>query len=330
MQVAILEVTRACTAACAFCYNPWRATPMEAETKRTLSAEQWCATIDKLKKWGVRTLAFSGGEPLLSPHLFETATYAKALGFTNALLTNGTLVGESAEAVAQSFNVVQISLHGTQKTHDSLAGRAGTFNRALEGRVALMEYDVPVSAVTVVTRQNLGDLRDAIALAAALDMKSVLVNRFLTGGRGLQNARRLSLHTSEVVEMLDVLEEASDEYGIAVFCGTPTPPCIDGLGEYRFLLKEGCLAGKGLHCAIDPSGDLKVCNHSPTVLGSCVDADPQSLYETSEYVRGFTALRYIPQMCEGCSKIERCRGGCREAAHALCGDIRAPDPLFVI
>lgn len=75
---------------------------------------------------------------------------------------------------------------------------------------------------------------------------------------------------------------------------------------------------------------LKVCNHSPTVLGNCIESDPKELYETSEYVRGFKELRYTPKMCEGCSKLEKCKGGCREAAHVLFGDIKAPDPVFCL
>jgi len=125
---------------------------------------------------------------------------------------------------------------------------------ALRGIIALMDYSVFMSAVIVVNRLNLHELRDTIALIASMDMSSVLINRFLPGGRGLRNAQSLSLKKKELVEMLNIVEEACEEYGISPFVGTPIPPCLDGLRDYKFLLKEGCMAGKGLHCAIDPSG----------------------------------------------------------------------------
>lgn len=331
MKVAILEVAYSCNLYCKFCYNPWQATGVQQYyKKKVLSPRDFFTIIDKLKEWGVDNLAFSGGEPLLNKDIFEIARYSKNRGFKNSLLTNGLLCAKLAKEIAENFNVVQISIHGLKETHEELTGVKGSFSRALEGVITLMDYSIAMSAVIVVNRLNLHDLRDTIALVASMDMNSVLINRFLPGGRGLRNARSLSLKKEELVEMLNVVEEACEEYGIPPFVGTPTPPCLEGLRDYKFLLKEGCMAGKGLHCTIDPSGGLKVCNHSPIILGNCLESDPKELYETSEYVRGFKELRYTPKMCEGCPKLEKCKGGCREAAHILFGDIKAPDPIFCL
>lgn len=330
MKFAILEVSYACNAACSFCYNAWRAPKKEPyRTSQVLPKASFFSIIDKLKAWGVDTLGYSGGEPLLNADIFEIAAYSKKMGFKNSLLTNGMLLEKYSKSVATNFNVVQISLHGTQRAHDSLTGREGSFNQALMGRAALMDSDVAVSCVMVVNRRNLPSLEDTMALAAAMDMNSVLVNRFLPGGRGLENVEELCLSTKELVDMLDRVEQSSEEYGIPVLVGTPTPPCLEGLRDYKFLLKEGCMAGKNLHCAIDPSGGLRVCNHSQTVLGNCLELDPQSIYENSDYVKGFTELRYTPDMCKGCSMLEKCKGGCREAAYALFGNLAAPDPIFI-
>jgi radical SAM protein with 4Fe4S-binding SPASM domain len=330
MKVAILEVAYSCNVKCKFCYNPWGASNGKRYPQaKVLSRNDFFRIIDKLKKWGVDTLAFSGGEPLLNKDIFEIAAYSREQGFKNSLLTNGILVESMAKKIAENFDVVQVSLHGTEQTHDKLTGSKGSFQGALMGRIALMDYDVSVSAVIVVNRQNLSDLRDTIALAAAMDMNSVLVNRFLPGGKGIENARSLGLEQKELVEMLDVIEEASNDYGIPPLVGTPTPLCLEGLRDYNFTLKEGCMAGKGLHCAIDPSGGMRVCNHSPQVLGNCLKSDPKILYETSQYVKGFPELRYTPEMCEGCTKLDKCKGGCREAAHVLSGSLKAPDPIFI-
>lgn len=342
MKVVILEVAYSCNSKCKFCYNPWGVSKENGKEQRNsdsdinkyLKAEilpknDFFHIIDKLKKWGVDSLGFSGGEPLLNPDIFEIAAYAKEQGFKNSLLTNGMLVKKFAKEIADNFDVVQISLHGTQQTHDNLTGINGSFQNAMNGRIALMDYSVSVSTVTVVNKINLCELRDTMALAAALDMNGVLVNRFLPGGKGLENAGRLGIDQKELLEMLNIIESASEDYGIPPLVGTPIPLCIEGLRSYNFLLKEGCVAGKGLHCAIDPSGRLRVCNHSPVVLGNCLKADPDYIYENSEYVKGFQELRYTPEMCIGCNKLDRCKGGCREAAHVSFGSLMAPDPLFV-
>jgi radical SAM protein with 4Fe4S-binding SPASM domain len=330
MKIVILEVSFSCNAKCSFCYNPWEASSGERYPQaKVLPKTDFFLIIDKLKRWGVDTIGFSGGEPLLNQDIFEIAAYSKEQGIRNSLLTNGMLVENMAKEVADNFDQVQISLHGKEQTHDKLTGIKGSFQKALMGRVALMDYNIPVSGVTVVNKLNFCDLRDTIALAAAIDMNSLLVNRFMPGGRGVENSASLCLKQNELVEMMNVIEVASEDYGIPPFVGTPTPSCIEGLRTYKFLLKEGCMAGKGFHCAIDPAGGLRVCNHSLEVLGNSLKSDPKSIYETSEYVKGFTELRYTPEMCTGCADLDKCKGGCREAAHALFGSLKAPDPLFI-
>lgn len=341
MKVVILEVAYSCNSECKFCYNPWKSNENGKKQKNNggdinkylrteiLPKKDFIHIIDKLKKWGAGFLGFSGGEPLTNPDIFEIAAYAKEQGFKNSLLTNGLLVKKFAKKIADNFDLVQISLHGIQKTHDYLTGINGSFQDVMNGRIALMDYGVLASAVTVVNKINLCELRNTMALAATLDMNNILVNRFLPGGKGLENVKNLSIDQKELVEMLDTIEKTSEDYGIPSFIGTPIPLCIEGLRSYNFLLKEGCMAGKGLHCAIDPSGMLKVCNHSPVVLGNCLKEDPDNIYENSEYVKGFQELRYTPEMCIGCTKLDKCKGGCREAAHVSFNSLMAPDPIFV-
>ena len=85
-----------------------------------------------------------------------------------------------------------------------------------------------------------------------------------------------------------------------------------------------CSAAKGF-CIIDPSGYLKVCNHSPVRI--CRYDELETL-KNNAYWNAFRQRDYIPQMCKDCNKRDRCDGGCREAAHVYHGAINAPDPLF--
>ena len=94
----------------------------------------------------------------------------------------------------------------------------------------------------MVNRLNLSELKDTIALAAGMDMNSVLVNRFLPGGKGLKNMN-LAFNESELLQMLNLVEESSEAYSIPALVGTPTPLRLEGLRNYKFLLKEGCMAG---------------------------------------------------------------------------------------
>ena len=85
-----------------------------------------------------------------------------------------------------------------------------------------------------------------------------------------------------------------------------------------------CSAAKGF-CIIDPSGYLKVCNHSP--IRVCRYDELDSLKD-NVYWNAFRQRNYMPDMCQNCEKRDICDGGCREAAHVYHGSIDAPDPLF--
>ncbi len=331
MKEVVLEIAYSCNAECLFCCNPWR-NPKGAPYPQgeVLDKKGFCIVIDKLRDWGTKTIIFSGGEPLLNPDVFEIAAYSKEQGLRNALLTNGMLVERFSKEIGENFEMVQISLHGTEKTHDMLTGIKGSFHRAINGKKTLEDCAASITANIIVNRLNLPDLKETMAIASSLNVNSVLLNRFLPGGRGLIKASSLSLVEKELVEMMNVAEDACEEFGLPVRMGTPTPPCLKGLRSYKFMVKEGCTAGNGIRCTIDPSGGLRVCDQSPKVLGDCLESDPKKIYETANYVKGFRELQYVPEMCKGCLKLERCRGGCREAAHILLGDINGPDPVFAL
>lgn len=77
---------------------------------------------------------------------------------------------------------------------------------------------------------------------------------------------------------------------------------------------------------IDPSGYVKVCNHSPTRV--CFWTEIDGLGQ-NEYWNRFVTKDYIPLMCKNCEYLGvKCDSGCREAAHVYFGDIADADPCF--
>ena len=126
--------------------------------------------------------------------------------------------------------------------------------------------------------------------------------------------------------MLDIAEEVLSKANRYGHVGTELPLCaIDNPGKYKHLqVSNLCSAAKGF-CVIDPSGYLKVCNHSPVRI--CKFDELDSPIENS-YWQQFRRRDYLPDMCKNCDKLDRCDGGCREAAHVYHGQINAQDPIF--
>ena len=173
--------------------------------------------------------------------------------------------------------------------------------------------------------KNLPELYENIAYPLLHGADYVLLNRFLPGGRGLRNTEFL-LSLEETNEMLDVAEEVLSKAGRYGHVGTELPLCaLKNPDKYSHIWVSSLCAAAKEFCVIDPSGYLKVCNHSPTRI--CHYTELETLKENA-YWNAFQSRTYIPQMCNGCDKRDRCDGGCREAAHVFYGDINDNDPLF--
>ncbi len=86
--VVIWNLTRRCNLTCKHCY----ALSADHAYPGELDEAQMLAVLDDLKAYGVPALILSGGEPLLSPHLWPVARRARELGFHLGLSTNGTLI----------------------------------------------------------------------------------------------------------------------------------------------------------------------------------------------------------------------------------------------
>lgn len=184
---------------------------------------------------------------------------------------------------------------------------------------------IQATANIAVTKKNLPELYENIAYALIKGADYVLLNRFLPGGRGLKNQEYL-LSKDETNQMLDIAEEVLSKANKYGHVGTELPLCaINNPDKYKHIrVSNLCSAAKGF-CIIDPSGYLKVCNHSPIRI--CKYNELDSLVD-HEYWNSFRQRDYIPDMCKGCDKLDRCDGGCREAAHVYYSKINDSDPLF--
>ena len=153
----------------------------------------------------------------------------------------------------------------------------------------------------------------------------VLLNRFLPGGRGLLN-QELLLTIEETNMMLDIAEEVLSKANRYGHVGTELPLCaIKNPERYVHLqVSTRCAAAKGFF-VVDPSGYIKVCNHSPKRLCHFTEIE---LLPNNPYWTSFQQRFYLPTMCKNCDKVSACDGGCREAAHVYFGSILDPDPLF--
>jgi radical SAM protein with 4Fe4S-binding SPASM domain len=168
-----------------------------------------------------------------------------------------------------------------------------------------------------VTKKNYYELFETLSVGLLNGAMSVLINRFLPGGRGLIYQRELSLDREELNGMLDIAEEVltlSNRYGQT---GTEIPLCaIKSPKKYkRIRFGTKCAAAKDFF-VIDPAGRIRTCNHSPRVVGNILEDE---IIQDKAYWNIFADSNYHPLMCQSCMSIDLCDCGCREVANILHG-----------
>ena len=321
-MVAALELTYKCNHNCIFCSCPWESKNDYREEELTYN--QWTQVIDELLINGVASFTLTGGEPLMREDLRDIIDYILAHKAKLNIISNGRKIDDNfLDFIADRDISICISVPGitTFKKHTGVDNVEHVLSLFEKTR----ERGVSSTANIAVTKKNLPELYENIALPLIHGADYVLLNRFLPGGRGLNNTEYL-LSIDETNEMLDIAEEVlkkANKYG---HVGTELPLCaIKNPDKYEHLqVSNLCSAAKGF-CIIDPSGYLKVCNHSPKRI--CKYTELLTLKDNS-YWNAFRCKNYLPDMCKECDKTEICDGGCREAAHVYYGEIKDKDPIF--
>lgn len=160
---AYAELTYACNWRCVFCYNP------RHKDLRRMSAAEWTAVLQSLRRLGALQLTLTGGEPLAHPEFFAIARAARGLAFALRVFTNGALIDAATarELAALDPLAVELSLHGaTAEVHDRTTATPGSFAALWQGVEHLLEHRVRVVLKTPVTAINENELDAIIALCA--------------------------------------------------------------------------------------------------------------------------------------------------------------------
>lgn len=326
---AVLELTYKCNHACKFCSCPWYAPNNRYPKGDELSIDEWKIIIDKLYFHGVQHFTISGGECLLYKDLPEILRYIHRkneeyhLPQSIVLISNGLAMSDSFLQLFKETGVhLSISLPGfdTFEYHTGVNNKDGVlrwFRKAAE-------LNITTTLNVTVTKKNIHELYETIAEGIVNGATSVLLNRFLPGGRGLIYEDDLLLSVEQLNEMLDVAEEVLSTSNRNGFIGTEFPKCIiKNPDRYKHIsIGTYCAAAKEFF-VIGPSGEIRVCNHSPRIVGNML-SDP--IITDLEYWNMFAESEYGPKVCNPCKYLPICDCGCREVANIKTGCVSEVEP----
>ena len=302
-----LELTPACNNHCPGCSNVYAAhRPPAVKT-----AQDWGDLLADILPGAVQ-VRLSGGEPTLHPEFFTILDEVLSYDLNVTVFTNGrwSNPNQVAQALRQRRDTVGllISLHGaTSNSHEAFTQVLGSFQETIANIQLATENHIAVMLSTIITHHSWNEIEAVVALAQNLGVQGVAFNRYLgaplPGIEPTLDEMRIALQTIQNLSPTDMRVK----YGIGI------PQC------FAINHSEGCLAGVA-YATIDPWGNVRPCNHSPTIIGSLHEHTLHDLWH-SDKMNGWRDL--MPAECTTCAAYSVCHGGCR-AVQELRTDGRDP------
>ena len=256
---------------------------------------------------------FGSAEPFLNWEvMLRTCEYVRELDQSASLSvnTNLTLVNHEMAKFFVDMDVkVSISLDGPEKGNDVMriyADGRGTYSDILKG-IAIMRqtgYDIDAFSVT------LNDLNFDLVDESFIEWAAEQGFRGIATDIDMINARNAHRPIEECVHKLMALRTACIKYEMENFGSWTT--------VYDFLVNEPdcgvttfCRAASGQNLSVNPEGNIFICGHTSSLLGSIEDLESTLAYNSPYYKLVESRLPGNDPACFGCPIEGFCAGQCQ-------------------
>ena len=158
-----LSLTNRCNFRCTYCDIP-------VQHSEEMDTAAWFAAIEELRAGGMGRASIMGGEPLLRKDVGAIVRHLKRRGVHASLNTNGWLVSERIDDVAE-LDLVCITLDGPEGVHDGQR-HLGSYARVLGAIESLRGRDIAVVTMTVVTPAGIDHVEHVLEIARAYGIRA--------------------------------------------------------------------------------------------------------------------------------------------------------------
>ena len=345
--IVIWETTQACDLACVHC----RACAQPLRDQLELSTAEAKKLIDDIADVKAPVFVMTGGDPLKRPDIYELVSYCRDRGVRASLTPSATplLTKNAIERLKNSgLARLAISLDGSSaELHDNFRKVAGSYQCTLDAVRWAREIGLGVQINTTITRHNLDDLDNLIALMERLDIVLWSVFFLVPTGRGssidlisaeefeqvfeklYQTAQRVSFDIKSteaqhyrrflLQKRVDDRQPGSGRK-VLPFLGVAS---ADGIGR----APKGINDGKGF-VFVSHRGEVYPSGFLPLSGGNIRTQSLGEIYRNSPLFRDLRDESLLEGKCGRCEFREIC-GGSRARAYALTGNAFAEEPCCV-
>jgi radical SAM protein with 4Fe4S-binding SPASM domain len=289
--------------------------------------------VSEAAELGVKTLAFSGGEPLIWSPIDDAVNHAAKLGIEVSIYTSGNVDAPEKSfqsLTARGCNRFVFSMFGASAaTHERVTRIRGSFQKTLTAIAVVRGLRAEAQVHFVPFADNFAELAELAELAKRNDLAQISVLRFVPQGRG-QLFQRHSLSQLQNLQLKKTIERLR-ENGFAIRTGSP----------YNVLLLNNqpeCCSGID-RLIIGPELDIYPCDafkqvRADEVVGTAdysrLDRfSLQDCWEKSPFLRIVREYLTTPfgALCNSCSVLGHCLSGCLAQKVIAHGNFdKRPDP----
>jgi radical SAM protein with 4Fe4S-binding SPASM domain len=329
LQTASFRVTMACNLKCTHCYSI-----AGKKLSNELSLNEIKEVMNQLKQLGCIRIFFTGGEPFIRSDIFEILKYADDNSFAIYISTNGTLIDFKAISFLRTLKhlrTFQISLDGLSKTHDSIRGVKGTFNKAIHTiKLAKNKLrNTKIAIISTLMRKNINEMCKLLELAIKLKIDIFGIVTLYPVKRSPEAEDVSTIEKYKLFKKLTAIYTAQET---KLKLGFLVPPAI--IPSSMKELEYGCgyICTFPSYLGINANGDVAPCdgllNYKEFILGNVREVSLEKIWD-HPLMRKLRRIKPndIRGVCRKCKFLSFCMGGCRARAYLEYGDFKAPHPL---
>lgn len=314
------------------------------------SHEQLLDVVEQIAECGIFSVGITGGEPLMRADFLDVVDALLAHEIrVSTIYTNGWLVDEAlldaleARGARPAF---QLSFDGIG-WHDFLRGMPGAERRAVEAIRLLVERGCPVSISSCLHRKSAHTLRETVNFLAGLGVRSLKVGTMMNQGEWLApEVKALHMSDREELEMFEryIPQYFEDGAPLSIMLGGAFlyTPGEDSWGIYYHRECDAQREEHELACGmlakffyIGADGMVAPCmgmcdTDFATYLPNLREQRLSKILQDSKLIElSYSTVRNVRDgndECRVCAYMDRCAGGCRDAALATGSDYFGVDP----
>jgi len=315
----MIELEPQCNFKCQFCFNKMSFAAMGRNMER-LSKSYVKRIINSAKKAKIKTVRFTGGEPLIYPGIIELMKYAKRKGMEVRLNTNGSLVDiEMARKFQGVVDNILIPIESWSNTkEEKITGYKNALEKKIEVIKILKNVKIPVVRIgTVATRDNIKDFNKIYNLIQDLPVDEWELYRPVLASSELTR--------NDIEVLLLKIKKTRRKAIFPISLANAIPFCAVKNPNEMNSMSSGALYDEGhRRMVVDVRGFVKPHYFIDKNVGNPFDILSAWNHPFMKKMRN---LKFLPHICKKCNFKYKCRGGSRHLAYLSGKKYNSPDPL---